>query len=308
MVTVSAVITNHDPSRVEMLMKAVRSAIESGADEVLVVRRKFDSLGEFDGHYREIHTDEDSPGGKQADGVLAATCDVVAFLDDDDVWARLKIECVRAIFDTRPKVVLFDHGNLIADSEGHALGIGEPGPDGRYVLSSNISVRREWAIGHAPFVRSARYSNDAAWLLAADLTGEDRIVVTNLPLTFWTYHGNNISRPHHTTLEEFCRSRTAHYQRWVQAEAVMMDYICANGHSRHLELFAQHQRRWQVFLFLSALTADRNARTVALGFRRAYDRRDRMSKLATLAILSPSAARRALFRFNSYRKTPGARA
>lgn len=106
-VRVSVVISAH--MRTQYIRDAVRSVASQAPDEILVVKYFHDS--EIDAELTRlgarVHTTtEPYMGGKYAEGIALATGDVVAFLDDDDVFLPGKVARLREAF-ADPRVVFY---------------------------------------------------------------------------------------------------------------------------------------------------------------------------------------------------------
>jgi glycosyltransferase involved in cell wall biosynthesis len=104
---VSVIIAAH--ARVQFLKQAVASVAAQGPEEIVVVKytrdpdldRELLSLGAL------VHwTQEPYQGGKVAEGIERASGDVVALLDDDDVFLPGKIARLREAFSD-PRVVFY---------------------------------------------------------------------------------------------------------------------------------------------------------------------------------------------------------
>ncbi len=305
-IRVSAVITSHDPRRVGMLGRAIESAIRTGADEVIVVRPYSGSMGKLDGKFVDFRTVDDSPGGKQVDGVCVAHGDVVAFLDDDDTWRDGKVDLLRERFSKNPDLVLLDHSNFVVDENGTILSR-ELSINGKWLKSSDIAIRRSWATPRAWLVRSAQRENDLVWVFLAEVDAPNGIEVVDLPLTSWTHHASNISRPRSPTVEEFCHKESEHCRVRIRAEKVMLRYGDLRLVDRMAPTLVYHRRRLAGFEFLSALEEGHHPRGTARRFLRSYGHADRLLALALMAAISPRVARLILFRLGSYNGVPGAK-
>jgi Glycosyl transferase family 2 len=294
------VVTSHDPARAKWLRLAVASAIGSGADEVLVVRPYDGSLGDVDGRYRDLRTSDPTPAGKHADGVAAATGDVVAFLDDDDEWKPEKVGVLRDRFGARPDLVLVNHAFDEVDEQGRFLRPGAP-LRGWWTLSSNLAVRRAWATPRIPILREARWENDEVWVTLAEIDAPTGFEVLPQSLTRWRDHSGNISRAHQDSARLFRAARALQYPRWVGAEDVLLRYALARSLPESSPIVRLHRQRKTVFEFLSDLENGRSARAAAATFLRTPYATGRLRTLARLARLSPGLARYALYRYDPFR-------
>ncbi len=298
-ISVSAVVTAHDPARAGMLRAAVASAAAGGADEIVVVRPYDGAIPDWEGRYRDVRSQDPTLAGKQADGVEAATGDVVAFLDDDDLWKPEKVGVLRERFGARPELILLNHAYDQIDEAGRPIGPGVP-REGRWTLSSNLAVRRSWAVGRTSVLRAAGWEADETWSLVADVDRPDGVEILNRSLTLWRYHEANVSRSHRTTEAEFRAAHARLYPRWVRAETAMLGYARSKGLPESSPIVARRVRRLAQFTFLAALETDAGVRAAARTFRATPGVDPGVRQLSVLATVSPGLARYALFRFNRF--------
>jgi Glycosyl transferase family 2 len=298
-ISVSAVVVAHDPGRAAMLRDAVASAAQAGADEIVVVRPYAGPIESWEGRYRDVRTTDPTLAGKQADGVEAATGDVVAFLDDDDLWKPEKVSVVRERFAARPDLIVLNHAYDQIDLQGRPLGPGTPA-NGRWILSSNLALRRSWAAQHTAVAREAGWEADETWVFMADVDRPSGVEVIDRPLTLWRYHEANVSRSHRTTAAEFRAAHARLYPRWVRAETAMLGYARSRSAPDTLPAVARRRRRLAEFTFLAALENDSEVRGAARALRANPEADSGLRRLATVAELSPGLARYALFRFNRF--------
>jgi Glycosyl transferase family 2 len=294
------VVTAHDPTRAKWLGPAVASALASGADEVVVVRPYEGSLGDLDGRFRDVRTSEPTPGGKHADGVAAATGAVVAFLDDDDEWKPEKVGVLREHFGARPDLVLLNHAFDEIDEQGRFVRPGKP-LRGWWTLSSNIAVRREWALPRISVLRDAGWENDEVWATLAQVDAPTGFEVLPQSLTRWRDHAGNISRAHQDSASSFRAAHARLYPRWVGAEDAMVRFALGRSLPESSPIVTLHRQRKTEFEFLAALETDRSARAAAAAFLRTRFATGRLRTLARLARISPGLARYALYRFDPFR-------
>lgn len=152
---VSVIVAAH--TRVQFLKRAVASVASQGPDELIVV--KFTHDPELDAELTTMGatvrvTREPYQGGKYAEGIEQSTGDVVALLDDDDVFLPGKVARMREVFGD-PRVVFWaDRYAPFSDvppehGEAGAVRLFKTGETAQSdnglkpVISSCISVRRE---------------------------------------------------------------------------------------------------------------------------------------------------------------------
>jgi Glycosyl transferase family 2 len=298
-ITVSAVVVAHDPERQAMLRAAVASAGASGADEIVVVRPYAGPIDGWEGRYRDVRSSDPTLAGKQADGVEAAVGEVVAFLDDDDLWKPEKVGVLRERFSARPELILLNHAYDRIDAAGRPLGPGTPS-EGRWTLSSNLAVRRAWAVQRTAVAREAGWEADETWVLMADVDAPSGVEVLDRSLTLWRYHAANVSRSHRTTSAEFRAAHRRLYPRWVRAETAMLRYARSRSLPESSPVVARRRRRLAEFTFLAALENDTDPRGSARTLLANPDVAPGIHRLARLARWSPGLARYALYRFNRF--------
>lgn len=115
---VSCIITTYN--RPELLVDAIDSVLRQSLppDEIIVVDDNSsvsyaDVIEKYQGQVQFVKTSEGKKGVSAArnTGIELATGDVIAFLDDDDLWLERKVEFQVA--------ALQEHGDCIACSSGH---------------------------------------------------------------------------------------------------------------------------------------------------------------------------------------------
>jgi hypothetical protein len=105
--SVTVIIAAH--TRVTFLKEAVASVATQHPDEILVVKFTHDAPldQELAGLGATVHwTQEPYQGGKVAEGILRARSEVVALLDDDDLFLPGKVERLRTVFED-PRVIFY---------------------------------------------------------------------------------------------------------------------------------------------------------------------------------------------------------
>ncbi|HLM90760.1 MAG TPA: glycosyltransferase family 2 protein [Thermoplasmata archaeon] len=314
--TVTAVITAHD--RVAFLPYAVRSALDGGADQVVVVRNFTGPIEGCAGRYLDVLCPIPDTAEKQCRGLEAARCEVVSFLDDDDVWTPEKLSRVRTLFGGDPTLLYYDHAQRPIDAEGRPILASHPelaathperfdqwdGRDfGELVKtiwpgnSSSTSVRRAWAVDWITAAREAGWSADLFWLVAALLSGRAGVRITPEPLTLLRLHDRNMSHARGATPEEFRTRHRIASERFARANGTLAR-IATERVGPASPMTQYLTRAAEGFRFFAALEAGDRARSAALrALRAGAGKGDRGVRLAAgMALVSPALARRLLFR------------
>ena len=314
--TITAIITAHD--RVAFLPYAVRSALDSGAEQVVVVRNFTGPIEGCEGRYEDILCSVPDTAEKQCRGLEVARGEVVAFLDDDDVWTPEKLPRVRTLFAGAPALVYYDHAQRPIDAKGRPIlashrELADTHPErfpkwngvdfGDLVRNiwpgncSSTAVRRAWATAWIPAAREAGWSADLFWLVAGLLTGRPGVLITPEPLTLLRLHDQNMSHARGATPEEFrTRHRTAS-ERFARANGTLAR-LAAERTGPLSSMTVYLSRAAEGFRFFAALEEGTHARRAALhALRRGAGRQDRGVRISALAaLLSPALARRLLYR------------
>jgi len=315
LVRVAAVVTAHD--RREFLPLAVRSALDGGADEVIVVRNFAGPIEGCEGRYRDVPCATPDTNEKEARGLEASQADVVGFLDDDDLWAPEKVPHLRSLFGGDPGLVYYCHAQRPVDAVGQPViashrELADKHPeefdrwDGtqfetlvRTLWPGNNSstvVRRTWAVDWLPAFREAGWSADLFWLVAA-LLSRGRLQVGPEPLTLLRLHGANMSHTRGTTPAEFRARHQTTCERFARSNATMARLSSERlGPSAPMTVYLSEAG--EAFRFFADLEAARRPRRAAIrALRRHAGRRDRGVLFAALvAVVSPGLARRLLYR------------
>ncbi len=312
--TVTAVITSHD--RAAFLPEAVASALTAGADEVLVVRNFSETIPGLEGRYRDLPCPERETGIKHAVGVEGARGDLVAFLDDDDTWVPEKLDRVRARFSGDPSLVYYCHGQTAIDAEGRPVDARHPefrtrepaafpGWDRTQMddlfdriwpgNNSSTVVRRSWALGWTPLLRSAGWAADRVWITAALLDrrgiGMDPARLTRLRL-----HDLNMSHARVRSPAEFRERHGTASHRFARA-CTELARTAAEKEGPASPIAHHFSERAAAFQFFADLEDGTHPRRSALReLREGPGRRDRGAGLSALVtLISPALARRLLF-------------
>jgi Glycosyl transferase family 2 len=313
--TVSAVVTAHD--RRAYLAEAVASALAAGSSEVIVVRNFRGPIEGAEGRYRDLPCQDEETGIKEAAGAAVATGDLVAFLDDDDLWEPNKVERVRTAFGAEPNLVYYCHDQTPVDDGGRPVAPThrewahkDPGLfatwDGRdvgYLLgriwpgnNSSTVVRREWALAWLPALREAGWSADTFWLVTALLSGQE-LRLDAEPLTRLRLHRENMSQTRGASPEAFRTRHATMCARFARSTATIARLATERRGPR--SPLARYYRRKSVgfrfFAYLEEGVRPRRAAVQALLHGPGFTDRAVLGS-ALVAVASPAAARRTLYR------------
>ncbi|MGA8542560.1 MAG: glycosyltransferase [Thermoplasmata archaeon] len=319
-VTVTAVITAHD--RRQYLADAVRSALASGADEVVVVRNFSGPIEGCEGRYRDVPCDVADSGEKEARGVEVATGDLVGFLDDDDVWEESKVGRIRERFSADANLGYFCHSQRPIDRAGAFVTAHHPEISGkdptRFATAdradlralvetvwpgnnSSTVLRRSWAIDWLPKLREAGWACDLFWFVAA-LLSERGIELSAEPLVRLRLHDQNMSQTREASPEQFRERHATASARFARAYDVM-----ARATSERRGPYAAMTRylsegavAFHYFADLENGAHPRGSAWRALVHGPGLRRRGVVGS-ALVALLSPGAARRLLYRASERR-------
>jgi len=317
------VITAHD--RKSFLSAAVRSAIDAGADEVIVVRNFSGPVDGCEGRYRDLPCAVPETNAKEAAGLEVASGDLVGFLDDDDLWAPEKGATLRALFGADPDLVYYCHAQAPIDEAGHDVrdrhpefGARRPSPEtsgsaGDFVRlvthwpgnNSSTVVRRDWASGTLGVVREAGWAADLTWFATAALSGRRYRVGPEL-LTLLRLHLENMSHAGDSTPEAFRAHHRLSSERFGRATSALARLAAERAGptstiGRYLAELAVG------YHFLAALEAGEHPRRAAVtALRRGPGLRNRgVTGTALVALASPGLARRLLYRSSQRRWSRG---
>lgn len=314
--TITAVITAHD--RVAFLPHAVRSALDAGVDQVVVVRNFTGPIEGCEGRYEDLLCPTPDTAEKQCRVLEAARGEVVCLLDDDDLWTPEKVPRVRALFGESPGLFFYNHAQRPIDAEGRPIQADHPelagthperfdqwdGQDFDELVRaiwpgncSSISLRRSWAVEWIPAAREAGWSADLFWLCAALMTGRAGVRITPEPLTLLRLHDQNMSHARATSASDFRTRHRIACERFARANGTLARIAAQRvGPAAPMTQFLH--RATEGFRFLAALEAGDRARRAALrALGQGAGRRNRGVRVAALvASVSPALARRLLYR------------
>ncbi|MCI4352382.1 MAG: glycosyltransferase [Thermoplasmata archaeon] len=216
---ISAIVMAH--TRREFLRAAVdsaRSQVGAPASYEVIVTKDFPDpyVDQLPG-VRVLDSTGLGAGEMIADAANAAHGDLLAFLDDDDVWEPEKVARVVSIFASHPRLGYYGHGQSVIDDAGRPAPLGgamwrrqkrlrddielsppisesvagvlwaDPGND------SSITLRREVLLGRETFLRRIRASIDT-FLLWTGLLSTGGVRFSRAPLTRLRVHSENFSR------------------------------------------------------------------------------------------------------------------
>jgi hypothetical protein len=314
-ILISAVLTAHD--RREFLPEAVASALASGADEVVVVRNFAGPIEGAEGRYHDVQCSNEETGVKEAVGLETARGDVVAFLDDDDLWDAAKVPHLRELFGDDPALAYYCHDQIPVDRSGRPVDARHrewvrtdprrfanwDGRDLRALFqeiwpgnNSSTAVRRSWAIGWTAALRDAGWAADRFWITAA-LLDHRTVHLEDTPLTRLRLHDRNMSQTRGATADEFRRRHATSSARFARSFRTLARVATerAGPNSPIARHFAEAAAAFDFFVDLEN---GRHPRSSALSaIRRGPGWSDRaVLGTALVALVSPTLSRRLLYR------------
>ncbi len=316
----TALVTAHD--RRAFLAAAVRSALEAGADEVVVVRNFDTPLEGLEGRYRNVPCAATETCEKHARGVEEARGELIAFLDDDDLWLPEKVPYVRARFAARPELAYLCHAHRAIDVNGAPVDAHHPeladkdpsrfaawdGRDFETLLrsiwpgnNSSMVVRAAWARGQVPLLRASGWSSDLAWLVAA-LSSGAAWEIDPAALSLLRLHDQNMSQTRGSGPAEFRERHRIASDRFARANAALARIARERGQGPP-NMASSLAARAEGLRFFADLEGARHPRRAAWrALRDRGARQDRAVRGAALvALASPGYARHLLYRSSQRR-------
>ena len=313
---VSAVVMAH--GRREFLREAVDSArAQTGVPdsyEVIVTKDFADPYVDALPGLRLLDSTGMGTGDMIAEAAKAARGDLLAFLDDDDVWEPGKVAQVLSVFASSPLLGYYGHGQSIINDAGEPSPMGGaiwrrqkrlrkdieiPPPISGSVASSlwadpgndsSITLRRAFLLDREPFLRQIRASIDT-FLLWTGLLSAGGIRFAAAPLTRLRVHTENFSRGSRSSF----RGYVAQYQQMeadhLQSHRVILEM--AAGVPWAEAIIRRRMRDIEHFLEVAEGTVSR--RQMLEELRTAKDDPAGAQLSRALYVLSPTLAQTANF-------------
>lgn len=245
---VSAVIMAH--GRREFLREAVESArAQVGAGEsyeILVTKDFADPYVDALPGVQVLDSSGSTAGDMIADVARAARGELLAFLDDDDVWESGKVARVRSVFGASPRLGYYGHGQSVINDRGERAPIGgamwrrqrrlrtdlevpppisgsvaqvlwaDPGND------SSITLRRTYLLERERYLRQIRASIDT-FLLWTGLLSSGGVRFSREPLTRLRVHSENFSRGSRASFQGYMDQYRRMQADHLQSHAVLLE-------------------------------------------------------------------------------------
>jgi glycosyltransferase involved in cell wall biosynthesis len=230
--------------------------------EVIVVKDfedpQVDSLIKEMG-WKSVYSDEEYQGRMYLNGLKEADGDIIAFLDDDDIYMPDKLEYVYSVFERNPDVGYLQHSYRLVDTSYRDIPMFEREaprnlvpedelkltwdevskyrergyPDPIFYIfrgyrlypdrnSTSIAVRRELLDGHKDLLNELPYEIDC-FLFASAIADKVSMFFSDARLSSWTYHGGNfVSRLQlrGDSLEEVERLIKFNYYHYLSYDAI----------------------------------------------------------------------------------------
>ncbi|MGA7860449.1 MAG: glycosyltransferase [Thermoplasmata archaeon] len=313
---VSAVVMAH--GRREFLREAVDSArAQTGVPssyEVIVTKDFADPYVDALPGLRVLDSTGMGTGAMIAEAAKAAQGDLLAFLDDDDVWEPGKVAQVLSVFASSPRLGYYGHGQSIINDAGEPSPMGGaiwrrqrrlrkdieiPPPISGSVASSlwadpgndsSITLRRSFLLDREPFLHQIRASIDT-FLLWTGLLSTGGVRFSSAPLTRLRVHTENFSRGSRSSFQGY----VARYQQMeadhLQSHRVILEM--AAGVPWAEAILRRRMRDIEHFLEVAEGTVSR--RQMLEELRTAKDDPAGAQLSRALYVLSPTLAQTANF-------------
>ena len=209
--------------------------------------------------WRSVHSDEEYQGRMYLNGLKEANGDIIAFLDDDDVYVPNKLEYVYNVFSQNPDVGYLQHSFTPVGADGSPMpSLAREAP--RNLMSqvelkltwsevsryreygyldpilyifrgfrlypdrngTAIAVRRELLDRHIDLLGRLPVVIDG-FLFASAIADKSSMLFSDAKLSTWTYHGSNfVSRLqlHGNSPEEVERFLRLHYNHYLSYDII----------------------------------------------------------------------------------------
>jgi len=209
--------------------------------------------------WRSVYSDEEYQGRMYLNGLKEADGDVIAFLDDDDIYVPDKLEYVYGVFSQNPDVGYLQHSYRLVDTSYRDMPAFEREaprnlmPKGELKLtwdevsryrergypdpifyifrsyrlypdrnSTSIAVRRELLDRHKDLLSELPYEIDC-FLFAAAIADRASMFFSDARLSLWMFHGGNfVSRLQlaNDSPEEVERLMRFNYYHYLSYDAI----------------------------------------------------------------------------------------
>jgi glycosyltransferase involved in cell wall biosynthesis len=313
---VSAVVMAH--GRREFLRAAVDSARGQTevpeSYEVIVTKDFADAYVDALPGVRVLDSSGMGTGEMIADAARVARGDLVAFLDDDDVWEPGKVAQVVTVFGSSPQLGYYGHGQSVINDAGEPSPMGGaiwrrqkrlrrdieiPAPISGSVASSlwadpgndsSITLRREFLLDRETFLRQIRASIDT-FLLWTGLLSTGGIRFSSAPLTRLRIHTENFSRGSRSSFQGYVARYRQMETDHLQSHRVILEM--ASGAPWAQALIQRRMRDIEHFLEVAEGTVTR--RQMLAELRSAKDDPTGAKLSRALYVFSPALAQTANF-------------
>lgn len=121
---ISAIVVAYQPRK--YFWDAIESVLNQSLDEslyeiIIVTNFKIEMKNQRHRNVKYIVTDDSSIGYKLSLGVEIAKGEVIAFLEDDDIWEVNKLEILHKIFSNHPEIGFYHNNFSIIDDLGNEI-------------------------------------------------------------------------------------------------------------------------------------------------------------------------------------------
>jgi glycosyltransferase involved in cell wall biosynthesis len=229
--------------------------------------------------WKGVYSDEEYQGRMYLNGLKEADGDVIAFLDDDDVYMPNKLEYVYNVLERNPDVGYLQHSYRLVDTSYRdipELGGEAPRnllpqdelkltwdevskyrwygyPDPIFYIfrsyrlypdrnSTSMAVRRELLDGHKDILNGLPHEPDC-FLFAAAIADRTSLFFSDARLSSWTFHGSNFVsrlRLRNEGPEEAERLIRLHYNHYLSYDAIGRRLL--NYYPNYYACFAENHK------------------------------------------------------------------
>ena len=271
--TVDVIIPCHNrPAYVRLAVESVLAQTHPATSIIVVDDASTDDIAEalagLAGPVKVIRiTQQSGAGAARNAGIDASASELIAFLDDDDLWLPAKLERQVAFLRDHPACGFVHTGLVKIDAEGRALSTATPSSQqplvgmcltrllqGSSIATASVVVRRA-TLGRERFHTALRNAED--WDLWLRLAAQGPFGYVPEPLIQYRVHPSNKSRGE---------------ERMNRARAAILGRVIAREHDPEVRRIATAERRRALTFVAHAAFEDGRLSEARAGFLALFPR------------------------------------